>query len=178
MAVQCGLTYTDIKDISYGCNVAFGGVKGVKLKPLSDGGNTNLVEFEFNPHDAVTNGSEQKTTNPDGTVQCTQTLVIELPKLSDDKMAAIKAISNPNMEFKVFVLTKSGVMLTLGNKFGATVSTIDITSGTGRRDKNRIQVTFSADEDELAPVADNGSSEWSSLTPKSDGEELSLLKQK
>lgn len=174
---KCGLEYADISDISYGCNVAFGGIKGVKLKPLVDSGNDNLVEFEFNPHDAVTNGSEQKTTNPDGTVQCTQTLTIELPKLSDDKMKAIKAISNPNMEFRVYVLTKSGVMLTFGNKFGATVQTVDIASGTGRRDKNRIQITFNADEDELAPIADNGDTEWGKLTPKADSLPA-MLKQK
>lgn len=175
---KCGISIADLKDISYGCNVAFGGVKGIKIQPLNDTANANIVEFQFNPHDAVTNGNEQKTTNPDGTVQCVQNLIVELPKLSKDKMDAIKAISNPNMEFRVYVLTKSGVMLTLGNKFGAYVQTIDIATGTGRRDKNRIQLTFTADEDELAPVADNGQVAYDALKIKAEAARIAFTKTK
>lgn len=169
---QCGVTIADMSDISYGCNVAFGGIAGVKVQPLSGG---DIIQLEFNPFDAVSNGNENKTSNPDGTVAVEQTLLLELPKLSDDKMKAIKAISNPNMEFKVFVLTKQGIMLTFGNKFGAYVKTVDIDTGAGRREKNRIQLTFTADEDELAPVADNGKVAFAALTVKADAASVSAF---
>lgn len=166
---NCGVNIADLSDISYGCNTAFGGVSGVKIQPLAGG---DAVELEFNPFDTFTSGNENKTSNPDGTVSVEQTFVIELPKLSDDKMEAIKGISNPNMEFKVMILTKQGVMLTFGNKFGAFVQTVDIASGTGRRDKNRIQLTFTADEDELAPVTDNGKTAYSAIAVKADAATL------
>lgn len=161
----CKFTSLDIDNIAYSCNVAFGGVAGIKLQPLAGG---SAIEIEFNPSDAVTTGSETKTLGADGTVGVEQSLIVEIPKITKERIKYIKGIASPNMEFKIFVLTKSGAMITLGNTFGAYVQTVDLSSGTGRKDKNRVQLTFMGDEVELAPVVDAGKVAYDAITVKAD----------
>lgn len=146
--------------LSYACNVAFGGIQGIKIKGMSS---TKVIEIEFNNKDGFSNYSEQKTVAQDGTIQCSQTLQIELPRLTKAKYNAIKKFSNPNMELIVYILTKSGKMITMGSDYGAYLQTSDFNSGTGRQDKNRIQLTFTADESSLARVSDSGKADYAAI---------------
>lgn len=160
--MACTFTTSEIENLSYACNVAFGGIKAIKVEG-GTGESKKVINIEFNTSDGFTNANETKTVSPDGTISVAQTLQVELPKIEKDKLDAIKAINNPNMELKCHILTKSGVMVTYGDEYGCYVSTVDSASGTGRSDKNRIQITFTGDESKLAPVTDDGKTAFESI---------------
>lgn len=145
--MACTIDFSKLSDLTSACNVAFGGIKGVKVQ-----GGTKIISIEFNPSDAFSNASETKTVSMDGTVSVAQTLQLELPRFDEYKYERIKTFANPNMELKVYILTKSGSMITYGAEFGCYLQTVDVASGTGRQDKNRIQLTFTGDEASLAPI--------------------------
>lgn len=165
--MACNYAITAFDNVQYDCNVAFGGIKGVKVAGRERGATSDtVIEIEFNASDAFSNASETKTVSPDGTISVAQTLQIELPRLDKDKYEAIKSFKNPSMELKVYVLTKSGKMITYGNTYGCYLSNIDVASGASRGDKNRIQMTFTGDEASLAPITDAGETAYNALTAK------------
>lgn len=160
----CKYPITDFTDIQYACNTAFGGIVGIKLEGKGEGdAKSTIVQIEFNTSDAFSNASETKTVSPEGTVAVAQTLQVELPRLDAVKYKAIESFKNPNFELKVHILTKAGVMITYGAVYGCFLSTADVASGSGRQDKNRIQLTFTGDEAELAPVVDAGKAAFDAL---------------
>lgn len=162
--MACTDIYSTLQGVSYDCNVAFGGIVAVKIegKDVADASKT-VAEIEFNTADAFSNASETKTVSPDGSVSVAQTLQIEIPKLEAGKYGAIDKMKNPNFELKVYILTKAGKMITFGDEYGCYLSTIDVASGTGRQDKNRIQLTFTGDEAHLAPVSDTGVADFNAI---------------
>lgn len=153
--MPCTYPITDFSDIQYACNVAFGGIKKVDIEGTDAAGTKTKVNIEFNPSDAFSNASEVKTVSADGTVSVAQTLQVEIPRISKEKYEAVDSFRNPNFELKVFITTKAGCIITYGAEYGCFLSLIDASSGSGRKDKNRIQLTFTGDESKLAPVEDS-----------------------
>ena len=143
----------DTVNLSYDCNTAFGGLDSVKLYPYVNGvvDTKKSFEIEFNKYDGYTNYAETKTADLSGTVKCEQTLQIEIPLMQ--RMALTEKMSNPNMRFKIEMITRSGKKITMGQKFGAKVSADNAQSGASRDEKSVVQVTFFADEYSLAEIA-------------------------
>lgn len=161
--MACKLPISSFSDLSYDCNASFGGIKGIKI---SDKAKTKVVEIEFNDKDGFSNFAESLAVAPEGTVTNTQTVSFEVPRLSKEKYEAIESFSDPNMELVVYILTKAGRMITAGLDFGAYVSLCNAASGTGRTDKNRVQVTLTADEESLSVIADNGEAAYAAIVVK------------
>lgn len=159
--MACKKQFGDLSPISYDCNTAFGGIQGVKI---SDKLKSRIVEIEFNNKDAFSNATEELTIAPEGTVGNTQTVQIEIPKLTKEHYEAIESFSDANMELIVYILTKAGRLVKFGEKFGAYVSVADADSGASRKEKNRIQITLTAEEDVLGDVVDDGATEYGNLT--------------
>lgn len=159
--MACEYQITDFDNLQYACNTAFGGIKALKLEgkdPLDN--SATIVEIEFNTSDAFSNANETKSVSADGSISVAQTVQVELPRLDKVKYDAVNKLKNPNFELKLHILTKAGVMLTYGAEYGCFMSVIDVASGTSRADKNRIQLTFTGDEEALAPVFDDGVAEF------------------
>jgi hypothetical protein len=69
-------------------------------------------------------------------------------------------LCQPGVELVAFVETAAGTKHLIGFDYGLYASTVDGTSGTGRSEKNRYQLTLTGEEDSLA--YDLGS-EWADV---------------
>ena len=63
---------------------------------------------------------------------------------------ALNALASGGSELVAFVETAAGTYHMLGFDYGMYAATIDGTSGSGRSEKNRFQITLTGDEDSLA----------------------------
>lgn len=115
----------------------------------------DFVEISFYDKDGFSNFTEVKTVNGDGSFDVVQSAQVEIPKASAGLVAQIREICKPYAELHVVAYTTAGVAHLLGVNFGCTASA-DIASGTGRGDKNRVQLTFAGSENSLGPILTQG----------------------
>lgn len=124
----------------------------------SDG---DVVEVQFNLKDGFSVFSEVKTVTADGVVNSVPTIAIEIPKMSEDHRNALNNICKPGAELVAFVETAAGTYHMVGYEYGLYAATVDGTSGTGRSEKNRYQITLTGEEDSLS--YNIASAEWADV---------------
>tara|TARA_B110000908_G_scaffold11212_1_gene13227 strand:+ start:357 stop:896 length:540 start_codon:yes stop_codon:yes gene_type:complete len=107
---------------------------------------TDVVQLSFNLKDGFSVFSEVKTSNADGTFSTVPTISAEFPKMDASRISALDQMSNGAPEMVAFVKTAAGTYHVCGLDFGLYTSTVDGSSGTGRSEKNRFQLTMTGEE--------------------------------
>lgn len=125
------------------------------------GGNL-ASEVQFNLKDGFSVFSEVKTVTADGIVSSVPTIAIEIPKMSEAHRNDLNNLAKPGAELVAFIETAAGTYHMVGWEYGLYASTVDGTSGTGRSEKNRYQLTLTGEEDSLSYSID--SVNWVNLT--------------
>mgnify|MGYP000628016424 CR=1 FL=1 len=124
-------------------------------------GDGDAVEIDFNLKDGFSVFSEVKTVSADGTINVVPTISIEIPKMTAAHRDELEEISKAGAELVAFVETAAGTHHLVGYDYGLYASSVDATSGTGRSEKNRYQITFTGEEDALS--LDIADAEWSDV---------------
>jgi len=124
----------------------------------SDG---DAVKVEFNLKDGFSVFTDVKTVSADGIVSTVPTIAIEIPKMSSAHRDALNDMAKAGAELVAFVETAAGTYHMIGFDYGLYAATVDGTSGTGRAEKNRYQLTLTGDEDSLAYHLD--SANWAKI---------------
>jgi hypothetical protein len=109
-----------------------------------------FTEIEFNKKDGVSVFNDVVTVNADGSKEVVPTVLIEVPKMSVAHMGSMALLSQANVELVALVETAANTWHLVGADFGLYAGTVDGTSGTGRTEKNRYQLTLTGSEGELA----------------------------
>ena len=113
----------------------------------SDG---SVIKVEFNLKDGFSVFTDVKTVTADGISSTVPTIAIEVPSMTPAHRDALNALCQPGVELVAFVETAAGTKHLVGVDYGLYASTVDGTSGTGRSEKNRYQLTLTGEEDALA----------------------------
>ena len=113
----------------------------------SDG---SVIKVEFNLKDGFSVFTDVKTVTADGISSTVPTIAIEVPSMTKSHRDALNALCQPGVELVAFVETAAGTKHLVGVDYGLYASTVDGTSGTGRSEKNRYQLTLTGEEDALA----------------------------
>jgi hypothetical protein len=108
------------------------------------------AQINFNLKDGFSVFTDVKTVTADGIVSSVPTVAVEVPSMSLAHRNALNALASGGSELVAFVETAAGTYHMLGFDYGMYAATIDGTSGSGRGEKNRFQVTLTGDEDSLA----------------------------
>ena len=167
--MACVLT---LADVNFSCDdLGIGGLKSVYLSNKADilslvsitGGavtvtpattglytDSDAIAVQFNLKDGFSVFTDVKTVTADGIVSSVPTISIEIPKMSNLHRDALNDIAKPGAELVAFVETAAGTYHMVGFDYGMYASTVDGTSGTGRSEKNRFQLTLTGEEDSLA----------------------------
>ena len=178
--MACNIT---LADVTFSCDdLGIGGLKKVYLgnkadltsvvsvandvvtvTPATVGLDTDgdVIEIQFNLKDGFSVFSEVKTVSADGVVNSVPTISIEIPKMSADHRDALNNLAKPGAELVAFVETAAGTYHMVGWEYGLYAATVDGTSGTGRSEKNRFQITLTGEEDSLS--YNIASAEWSDV---------------
>jgi len=180
--MACNLT---LADVGFDCtDLGIGGLKAVylanrdelisqSLVSVSGGAATvtpaaanlytdgDAVKVEFNLKDGFSVFTDVKTVSADGIVSTVPTIAIEIPKMSPAHRDALNDMAKAGAELVAFVETAAGTYHMIGFDYGLYAATVDGTSGTGRAEKNRYQLTLTGDEDSLAYHLD--SSNWTNV---------------
>lgn len=106
--------------------------------------------FEFNIKDGFSVMTDVKTVNSDGTFTVVPTLSLEFPAMTAAKRLELEKISNPLGRLVAFVETAAGTYHMLGYDFGLYFASVDGSTGTGRAEKNRWQMTLTGEENSLS----------------------------
>lgn len=113
-------------------------------------GASNSAQINFNLKDGFSVFTDVKTVTADGIVSSVPTVAVEVPSMSSTHRNALNALASGGSELVAFVETAAGTYHMLGFDYGMYAATIDGTSGSGRSEKNRFQITLTGDEDSLA----------------------------
>ena len=159
----------NLSGITYGCDdLGIGGIVKLHLAAKADveavatlsaanrsitaasAAASGIVEVEFNLKDGFSAFSEVKTVDAAGGFTTVPSIVVEIPKMSNDKNTALNLMSNGPKEIVAFVRTAAGTYHAVGMDFGVYIGTVDANSGTGRNEKNRYQLTITGEENELS----------------------------
>ena len=179
--MPCNLT---LADVTYDCtDLGIGGLKAVYLANrdevlslinVTSGSATvtpatadlyadgDAIKVEFNLKDGFSVFTDVKTVSADGIVSTVPTIAIEIPKMTLAHRNALDDIAKAGAELVAFVETAAGTYHLIGFDFGLYAATVDGTSGTGRAEKNRYQLTLTGDEDSLAYHLD--AANWANVT--------------
>jgi hypothetical protein len=157
-----------LADITYSCDdVAIGGILELHLANRSTSltaltrtdadravttatAVSDAVQISFNNKDGFSVFSEVKTVAADGVVSTVPTVSVELPKMTAEKITALNDISKGGAELVAFIKTAAGTYHVCGLDYGLYAGTVDGSSGTGRSEKNRFQLTLTGDEQGLS----------------------------
>jgi len=120
----------------------------------------DVIKVEFNLKDGFSVFTDVKTVTADGISSTVPTIAIEIPSMTPAHRDALDALCQPGVELVAFVETAAGTKHMIGFDYGLYASTVDGTSGTGRSEKNRYQLTLTGEEDALALDV---SAEWADI---------------
>ena len=109
-----------------------------------------VVKVQFNLKDGFSVFTDVKTVSADGISSTVPTIAVEIPTMTVTHRNALDAIAQPGVELVAFVETAAGTKHLIGFDFGLYASSVDGTSGTGRSEKNRYQLTLTGEEGALA----------------------------
>ena len=110
----------------------------------------DVIKVQFNLKDGFSVFTDVKTVTADGITTTVPTIAIEVPSMTPAHRDALDAIAQAGVELVAFVETAAGTKHLIGFDFGLYASTVDGTSGTGRAEKNRYQLTLTGEEGSLA----------------------------
>ena len=180
--MPCNLT---LSDVLYDCtDLGIGGLKAVYLANRDElisqslvsvtGGAVTVtpsaadlvtdgdaIKIEFNLKDGFSVFTDVKTISADGISSTVPTIAVEIPKMSASHRDALNAMAVAGAELVAFVHTAADTYHMVGFDYGMYASSVDGTSGTGRGEKNRYQLTLTGDEDSLAYHLD--STNWQNV---------------
>ena len=124
----------------------------VTMNPVTTGLETDGDAFylEFNNKDGFSVFTDIKTVNADGSFSVVPTVSVEFPVMTAAKRNELQTISAPLGRVVAFVETAAGTHHVIGLDYGLYFATVDGSSGTGRAEKNRFQITMTGEEDSLA----------------------------
>lgn len=111
---------------------------------------TGVADLSFNLKDGFSAFNEVKTVNADGTSTTVPTITVEFPKMTAAKVSELETIATPGAELVAFIETAAGTYHAVGIDYGLYASTVDMSSGAARGEKNRIQLTLTGEENGLA----------------------------
>lgn len=111
---------------------------------------TGVSDLSFNLKDGFSAFNEVKTVNADGTSTTVPTITVEFPKMTAAKVTELQNIATPGAELVALIETAAGTYHAVGIDYGLYASTVDMSSGAGRGEKNRIQLTLTGEENGLA----------------------------
>lgn len=120
------------------------------------------AQISFNLKDGFSVFTDVKTVSADGVVSTVPTIAVEVPSMSASHRDALNELARAGAELVAFVETAAGTYHMVGFDYGLYAATVDGTSGTGRSEKNRYQVTLTGDEDSLALALT--ADQWADLT--------------
>ena len=103
---------------------------------------TGVVDYTFNLKDGFSAFNEVKTVNADGTSTTVPTITVEFPKMSADNITELNEVATPGAELVAFIETAAGTYHLVGADYGLYASTVDMSSGAARSEKNRIPTYF------------------------------------
>ena len=141
--------YEDISGITVDTDYTSGTFGQITLSTPSASGDV-FQEIQFNLKDGVSVFTDVVTISADGTKEVVPTIVVELPLMDAAKMTELANLSQGGVELVALVATAAGTYHLVGADFGLYAGTVDGTSGTGRSEKNRYQLTLTGSEGELA----------------------------
>lgn len=124
-----------------------------------------VSDLSFNLKDGFSAFNEVKTVNADGTTTTVPTITVEFPKMTTAKVTELENIATPGAELVAFVKTAAGTYHAVGLDYGLYASTVDMSSGAARGEKNRIQLTLTGEENGLAY----------SIDPANDGADFDTI---
>ena len=116
---------------------------------------TGVVDYTFNLKDGFSAFNEVKTVNADGTSTTVPTITVEFPKMSAANITELNEVATPGAELVAFIETAAGTYHLVGADYGLYASTVDMSSGAARSEKNRIQLTLTGEENGLAYSIDD-----------------------
>ena len=120
------------------------------------------AQISFNLKDGFSVFTDVKTVSADGVVSTVPTIAVEVPSMSAGHRDALNELARAGAELVAFVETAAGTYHMVGFDYGLYAATVDGTSGTGRSEKNRYQVTLTGDEDSLALALT--ADQWADIT--------------
>lgn len=169
--MACTLTLTDI---SYSCDdLGIGGITRLSLSTRANFESSSCVadsstrvittasavtgvsDLSFNLKDGFSAFNEVKTVNADGTTTTVPTITVEFPKMTAAKITELENIATPGAELVAYIETAAGTYHAVGVDYGLYASTVDMSSGAARGEKNRIQLTLTGEENGLAYSIDD-----------------------
>jgi hypothetical protein len=107
-------------------------------------------DLSFNLKDGFSAFNEVKTINADGTSTTVPTITVEFPKMSAEHVTKLENVATPGAELVALIETAAGTYHLVGADYGLYASTVDMSSGAARGEKNRIQLTLTGEENGLA----------------------------
>lgn len=141
--------YEDITGVAIDKLYTSGTFGQITLTTPAAGGSV-FQEIQFNLKDGVSVFTDVVTISADGTKEVVPTILVELPLMDAAKMTELASLSQTGVELVALVATAAGTYHLVGADFGLYAGTVDGTSGTGRAEKNRYQLTLTGSEGELA----------------------------
>ena len=115
-----------------------------------------VSDLSFNLKDGFSAFNEVKTVNGDGTSTTVPTITVEFPKMTPGKITELENIATPGAELVALIETAAGTYHAVGVDYGLYASTVDMSSGAARGEKNRIQLTLTGEENGLSySIADS-----------------------
>jgi len=169
--MACSITLTDI---AYDCtDLGIGGITRLSLatKANWDASSsvvdedtrvvttaavvTGVSDLSFNLKDGFSAFNEVKTVNADGTSTTVPTITVEFPKMKAAHVTELENIATPGAELVALIETAAGTYHAVGVDYGLYASTVDMSSGAARGEKNRIQLTLTGEENGLAYSIDD-----------------------
>ena len=109
-----------------------------------------VVDYTFNLKDGFSAFNEVKTVNADGTTTTVPTITVEFPKMTAAKVTELNEVATGGAELVAFIETAAGTYHLVGADYGLYASSVDMSSGTSRAEKNRIQLTLTGEENGLS----------------------------
>jgi len=137
----------DVVTVTQDASVATTGDDNSILGTIGAG---HSAQINFNLKDGFSVFTDVKTVTADGIVSSVPTVAVEVPSMSLAHRNALNSLASGGSELVAFVETAAGTYHMLGFDYGMYAATIDGTSGSGRSEKNRFQITLTGDEDSLA----------------------------
>lgn len=111
---------------------------------------SGAADLSFNLKDGFSAFNEVKTITADGISTTVPTITVEFPKMSADNVTKLNDIAQPGAELVALIETAAGTYHLVGADYGLYAATVDMSSGAGRGEKNRIQLTLTGEENGLA----------------------------
>ena len=135
---------------------------GSDVSILGTIGAGNSAQISFNLKDGFSVFTDVKTVTADGIVSSVPTVAVEVPSMTADHRNSLNALAVGGAELVAFIETAAGTYHMVGFDYGMYAATVDGTSGSGRSEKNRFQITLTGEEDSLG--YNLTSAEWIAIT--------------